>query len=119
MVFANCPSVDSIPCEQFFLDCLQKQISFSINNKVIRQGKLLLFRRNHFFIQLALQTTKTSKENFDIPMPFNVDQYDEEGLLYFDYRLDSLRVDCLPLIPEKIFSAFLNKILEIQVSTCI
>ncbi len=59
-------------------------------------------------------TEKNLRENFEIPIPFKVEDYSDEGLLYFDYRLDSLQVDVLPRIPDKVPSIYFNKILEIQ-----
>lgn len=110
---------DQIPGEQFLVHCLQKNISFSVNNKVIKRGKLLLFRRFHYFIQIALLTERGTRENFDIPIPFNIEDYLEEGLLYFDYRVKSLEVENLPFITEKVSSIYFDKILEIQViNTC-
>ena len=58
---------------------------------------------------------KGTQENFDVPFPFKVENYSEEGLLYFDYRLKSLEVESLPRMPEKVSSAYFDKILEIQV----
>ena len=106
--------LDQVPGEPFFVSCLQKNMNFSINNKVIKKGKLLLFRRVHYYIQIALMTDKNVRENFEIPIPFKVEDYSEEGLLYFDYRLDSLQVESLPIIPDKVSSIYFNRILEIQ-----
>lgn len=110
---------DQIPGEQFLVQCLQKNISFSINNRTIKRGRLLLFRRFHYFIQIALLTEKGTRENFDVPIPFKIEDYLDEGLIYFDYRLKSLEVDILPIISEKVSSIYFDKILEIQViNTC-
>lgn len=108
-------SMDQVPGEPFLLECLQKNVCFSINNKTIREGKLILFRRVHFYIQLALQTDKTTRENLEIPIPFAVENYRDDGLLYFDYRVRSLHLSDLPIIPEKVPSIYFNKILEMQV----
>jgi hypothetical protein len=106
---------DAVPGEQFFVNCLQKPIALSVKNKNIKRGRLLLFRRAHYYIQLSLETLKNSRENIDIPIPFNVECYEREGLMYFDYRVSSLNVGSLPKIPEKLNSVYLNNILEIQV----
>ena len=106
--------LDQVPGEPFLISCLQKNMNFSINNKIIKKGRLLLFRRVHYYIQIALLTEKNLRENFEIPIPFKVENYSDEGLLYFDYRLDSLQVDNLPRIPDKIPSIYFDKILEIQ-----
>jgi len=111
--------LDQVPGEAFFISCLQKSINFSVSNKSVKRGKLILFQRFHYFIQLTLIAEKGSKENFDIPIPFKIEQYIEDGLMYFDYRIKSLEVDCLPRFPEKISSIFFDKILEIEViNTC-
>jgi hypothetical protein len=108
---------DHIPGEDFLIYCLQKNLHFSINNKTIKRGRLLLFRKFHYFIQIALLTEKGVRENFEIPIPFGVEFYSEDGLIYFDYRLKALEVDSLPKIPEKVTSAYFDKILEIQIIT--
>jgi hypothetical protein len=111
--------LDQVPGEAFLVNCLQKSLNFSINNKTIKRGKLLLFRRFHYFIQIALLSEKGTRENFDIPIPFKIEDYLEEGLLYFDYRLKSLEVENLPIMSEKVSSIYFDKILEIQVvNTC-
>ena len=114
MSFSNTFHLDQVPGEQFLISCLQKNINFSINNKTIKKGRLLLFRRAHYYIQVALLTEKDLRENFEIPIPFKVENYSDEGLLYFDYRLDSLQVDTLAKIPDKVSSIYFNRILEIQ-----
>ena len=106
--------MDQVPGEQFLVASLQKQVMFSLNGKMVKKGRLILFRRMHFFVQIALLTDKNQRENFEIPIPFKVENYQEEGLLYFDYRLDSLETDELPNIPDKVPSVYFNKILEIQ-----
>lgn len=107
--------LEHIPGEEFLVKCLQKPISFSINNKVIKRGRLLLYRRFHYFIQITLLSDRGLQENIDIPIPFKVEFYEEDGLMYFDYRMKSLEVDCLPLITEKVSSIYFDKILEIQI----
>jgi hypothetical protein len=108
-------AVDHIPGETFLLSCLQKNLTFTINNRVVKKGKLLLFRRVHYFIQIALQSENKVRENFEIPIPFQTESYEDEGLLYFDYRPSSLRVASLPTTTNKISSTYYNKILEIIV----
>jgi hypothetical protein len=109
-------SFDEVPGESFLLDCLQKQIHFSINNKIVKKGRLLLFRRVHYFIQISLLSDKNIRENFEVPIPFKVENYQDDGLLYFDYRISSLNVKNLPKIPEKVSSTYFNKILELSVA---
>ena len=107
--------LEQIPGENFLTNCLQKNVSFCINNKVLKRGRLLLFKRFHYFIQISLLSEKGIRENFDIPIPFKLEAHQDEGLLYFDYRLKSLETDYIPLVTEKVASVYFDKILEIQV----
>lgn len=109
-------SLDHVPGEQFLVPWLQKQVSFILGDKVIKKGRFLLFRRVHYYIQIALLTEKNIRENFEIPIPFNVESHASDGLLYFDYRINSLNLKNLPLIPSKVSSSYFNKILEISVN---
>jgi hypothetical protein len=108
-------TLNQVPGEPFLISCLQKNVLFSINNKTIKKGKLLLFRKAHYFIQLCLATEKNARENMEIPIPFSLECHEDEQLLYFDYRLRSLNVEFLPPLPEKVSSIYFNKILEMQV----
>ena len=107
---------DQIPGEKFLMHYLQKSVIFSINNKIIKKGRLVLFKRFHYFIQFSLITEKSMKETFDVPIPFKIESYIDEGLLYFDYRLNSLEVEHLPIFSEKVSSIYFDKILEIQLT---
>ena len=106
---------DDIPGESFLYNCLQKNIGLSLNNRVIKRGKLLLYRRFHYFIQLAVFTEKGIRENVDVPIPFNVENHPDDNLCYFDYRLRSLNVDSLPKFPDKVSSIYFDNILEIYI----
>ena len=94
---------------------LQKPVTFSIKGKVVKRGRLLLFRKAHYFVQFSLETNKKDRESFDVPIPFDIEHYPEDELLYFDYRISSFLVDNLPKLPNKVSSIYFNNILEIQV----
>jgi hypothetical protein len=106
---------EQLPGEEFFVRCLQKPIKFSINGKTIKQGRMLLFKRHHYFIHFTLSASKNPTESFEIPFPLRTEVYQEDGLVYFDYRTSSLGVNVLPKTPEKVSSSYFNKILEISV----
>lgn len=106
--------MEQIPSEPFLMSCLQEIVTFTIGDKILKRGRLLLFKRAHYFIHFSLMTEKNTRENLEIPIPFNIEDYSDEGLIYFDYRLNSLKVKNLPPIPEKINSLYLDKILEIS-----
>ena len=111
----NLYTFDNIPGERFFVENLQKPIKFSIKEKTIKQGRLLLFKRTHYYIQISLQTAKNTRENFEIPFPFKVEEYNADGLMYYDYRVNSLNLENDHiLLTKRPSSTYYNKILEIQ-----
>lgn len=104
-----------IPGEEFLTNCLQKHVTFSLSNRLLKRGRFLLYKRLHYFIQISMLSERGLRENFDIPIPFKIETYQDEGLAYFDYRVKSLDVENLPLIKEKVSSIYFDKILEIQI----
>jgi hypothetical protein len=114
--------LDTLPGEEYFTKYLQSPIVFTLGKKIIKQGRLILFKRAHFYIQITILNSKNVKETFEIPIPFKSEEYKKEGLMFFDYRLNSL---CTKnsLLDTKIKnvaikntppSQYYNKILEIQ-----
>jgi hypothetical protein len=86
--------------EKKFLPYFQKNISINLDNKVLRQGKLLLFSIKDFYIHFTLLQNKTTK-NFELPYPYNT--YMENltsNVLVLDYRLKTFTKG-LPDITEK------------------
>lgn len=69
---------------------LQKNITLELKNKTYKQGKLIIFYQTNFYITFILNTAKKEKEKIDIPIPYGVEFYDDENLIYFDYRIKSL-----------------------------
>jgi len=69
---------------------LQKKASFEINNKNIKEGKILLFYQKNFYLTLILDTAKKNNEKFEIPIPYGVEIHPEDNLIFFDYRIKTL-----------------------------
>lgn len=114
--------LEEIPGESFLTKVLQFPIKLTLGQKVIKQGKLLLFKRTHYYLHITLLTQKNNKESFEIPIPFKVEEYSHEGLAYFDYRITGLcgidrdlntRLGNVK-IKNTNPSQYYNKILEIQ-----
>jgi hypothetical protein len=122
MISVTSTYLESIPGETFFTKALQSPISFVLGSKIIKQGKLLIFKQAHYYIQITIQNTRNQKETFEIPIPFKTEEYVHEGLIYFDYRVKSLvgkdEELCYRLSRAKIKnttpSQYYNKILEIK-----
>lgn len=101
--------------ERFLRSCLQRELTFNVNNKAPKRGRLLLFKRNHFFIQITLLGVRGTRENFEIPFPYKLELHEDENLMYLDYRLSSLKLSTPITFSQKISSNYHNKILEVQV----
>ena len=82
--------LDFMPGEEYFTKSLQCPVVFTLGKKIIKQGRLIIFKRTHFYIQITVLNSKNTKESFEIPIPFKTDYYPNEGLMYFDYRCRSL-----------------------------
>jgi len=77
------------PVEEILKYLLQRQILFMINERVIKQGKLILFKQNNYCVDLHLhQHKKEGLLIYTIPIPFNIAKSSYSVL--FDYRLAAL-----------------------------
>ena len=114
--------LDSMPGEEYFTLALQRSITFTIGKKIIKQGRLIIFKRSHYYIQITILNNKNVKETFEIPIPFKTEYYQHENLIFFDYRIRSLAgADTETYTKLQNYrvknvnpSNYYNKILEIQ-----
>ena len=75
------------PTEDILKHLLQRQLSFVINDRVVKKGKLILFKQNNYCVDLNLkqQTDDERLVVYTIPLPFFVTQ--TSRCVLFDYRL--------------------------------
>lgn len=74
--------------EQFVKPFLLTDITFSLEGKKIKSGKLILFSARDFFcIFTFLDHTKNKKVIYEIPYPFDIEH--EKDKLIFNYTLDT------------------------------
>ena len=114
--------IDSYPGEEYFTKSLQNNLVFTLGKKIVKQGRLILFRQAHFYVQLTLLSHKNVKEVLEIPIPFYVENYPLENLVYFDYRFRALAGNDQKISQrlQKVAikninpSQYYNKILEIK-----
>jgi hypothetical protein len=79
--------------ERIFEKYFQKTIILSIKDYEIKKGKFLLLKNciisNNYFYELTIERAK-KLDVVRIPYPFDLDEYEDENLLYMDYRLTTL-----------------------------
>jgi len=65
---------------------LQRDIKLVINNKVIREGKLILFNLKDYYIECTLIMKTGQQKIYEIPVPFDI--IIEDNKIQFDYSID-------------------------------
>jgi len=74
---------------------LQKQLEFELNGRIYKRGRFSLYRietyNNNYEITFMFEKPNTDKvERFKIPHPFSYEHYEDDGHIFFDYRLITL-----------------------------
>jgi hypothetical protein len=70
---------------------LQREVSFMVNNKTIKKGKLLLFTVKDFYITFLLRVNNEQKK-FELPYPFHSNS---KGLTAeMNYTLNEISHNC-------------------------
>lgn len=79
--------------EEKFLPFFQKNISIVLDNKTLRQGRLLLFCIKDFYLHFTISCNGTTK-TFELPYPFRT--YTDaisSNVLILDYKINSFTQD--------------------------
>ena len=114
-------TIDGTKLEKVLKSLLQAHIKLHLKGKVFKEGKLLLFRQIHYHLELIIENLKGETKKFEIPIPFNVEEWNDENLVYFDYRLQALArgntalLEMLQSLPRLSNSKFYNTIIEIEI----
>jgi hypothetical protein len=117
-------TINNSKLEDLLKGFLQRKLSFTLDNKIFKTGKVLLYTQKYFYINFILTTSKKKQEKLEIPIPFNFEISKDNNQFFFDYRFCTLAQnnnEALNLLKEKInnnFSTknkFFNKILTIQI----
>lgn len=106
-----------------FCELSSKNIRIEHGNKLLKEGLLINWKNNPFFIELSIQTEK-KEETIKIFYPFKTELHYDDDLLtevYFDYRLATLNKLLKTELDEKTVSKFsvhknLNTIISIVVN---
>ena len=82
---------------------LQRNIQITVDNKIIREGKLILFNLKDYHIILTIKI-KGKNKTYEIPYPF-VSTVETPDILAFDYRLKHIHRDAPEIKSHKVFLA--------------
>jgi hypothetical protein len=71
---------------------LQTNIKFVVNNKVLREGRLMVFHIKSFYVSFVIKTKKDQDKIYEVPRPFGVHTLNGSKLI-FDYSLNQIHRD--------------------------
>jgi hypothetical protein len=74
--------------EKDITSIFQKNLKFRINNKVLKEGKLILFSFKEFYLHFKLCIGTNTFKYLEVPYPFNYQI--ENDKIVFDYTNRSL-----------------------------
>ena len=74
--------------EQYFNYFLQRDVVFSFENKIIKEGKLILFSKKDYYIIFYIKNNNGEQKKYEIPYPFNI--LKEEKYLKISYKLEEI-----------------------------
>jgi hypothetical protein len=83
-------TIENTYIEKVLKSLLQKNIRLQFKNKVFKSGKLILFKQSNYHLAFILHSHKKGNVKFEIPIPFAVEYWPEDHLVYLDYRLGTL-----------------------------
>lgn len=73
--------------EDIFKSFLQKNLVFSLDGKILKEGKLFLFNRKDYYLTFYLKINNSDRK-FELPYPFGVKMID--NYIELDYYFSSI-----------------------------
>lgn len=73
--------------EDIFKTFLQKDVIFSVDNKIVKEGKLFLFSRKDYYLIFYLKINNQDRK-FELPYPFSIKLID--NYIEMDYNFKSI-----------------------------
>ena len=64
-------------------DFLLKSVIFSINDKTVRRGRLMLFHQTDYYVRFTIQTSKNINKTYEVPYPYKI--YNRKHQIDFSY----------------------------------
>ena len=79
--------------EKVFEKYFQKTILLSVKDELVKKGKFLLIKNcvigNNYYYELTIERSK-KLDIIRVPYPFSMEEYEEDNLIFMDYRLTTL-----------------------------
>ena len=84
--------LDSIDTE---LECiknyLQKNVTFCVDQKTVRRGRLLLYNTKDYYVRFIIKTNKDIQKTYEVPFPYKI--FANKGYMSFSYKIQDLCAD--------------------------
>jgi hypothetical protein len=74
--------------EKYFNYFLKREVVFSVDNKIIKEGKLILFNQKDYYIIFYIKNGNGEQKKYEIPYPFNIKK--EGNYLKISYKLEDI-----------------------------
>ena len=74
--------------EGYIKQILQKNVSFNINGKTVKEGKLILYNIKDFFLSFHIVTSKNQTKIYEIPVPYRVHR--TKDVIRLDYGINNI-----------------------------
>ena len=87
---------------------LQRDIKLTINNKVLREGKLILFNLRDYYIECTLINKNNQQKVYEIPVPFDIDIQSKHILFNYGIKQVAKR-DVENIVTIKMLSSNIGK----------
>jgi hypothetical protein len=67
---------------------LQRNVVFTLENKIIKEGKLFLYNEKDYYLIFYMRSNNNEQKKFEIPYPFSIKRID--NYLILDYSLSAI-----------------------------
>jgi hypothetical protein len=74
--------------EEYFKYFLQRDIVISIDSKIIKEGKLILFNQKDYYLNFNLKNNNQEQKKIEIPYPYMIKN--QNNYLVLSYELQNI-----------------------------
>lgn len=81
--------------ENCLKEFLQQNIKLQVNEKVLKEGKLVLFNIKDFYIIFTFKTPNNELKKYEMPLPY--ESRVEDNIGHLDFRFEKITKKASPL----------------------